>query len=402
MPTYLYAARDLKTGQPTTGALSALSTDDLAHRLRAVGYLLIRARAELEKKTVKAASGRLKKQEVILFTLHLAVYLGAGVSLLEALRNLGEAYRSKRLLGTIRDLHDRVHGGSSFSEALSAHPRNFSRLYVGLIRGGEATGKLDGALTSLAGYLEWQADLQAKIKEASIYPIMLICGLCGVIAVLIGKVVPTFKPFFVESGIPLPAPTLMVLALSDVFAHYWLPAVVIIVGLAAACKAWYNTPWGRYTLDSVKLRLPLFGGLIRSACLSRFTHTLSLNLTSGVPLLEALETAADVTGNARLARAVLYCRRHVSAGEELAASMETTQEFPPLVVNMVRVGEQSGSLAMTLGKISEFFDKEVPATIKKLFVIMEPLMIAVIGIVVGGIALAVFMPLFTIAQTIGG
>lgn len=401
MPTYLYAARDLKTGQPTTGALSALSPDDLAHRLRAVGYLLIRARAELEKKAVRAASGKLKKHEVILFTLHLAVYLGAGVSLLEALRNLSEAYRSKRLMGTIRDLHDRVHGGSSFSEALSAHPRNFSRLYIGLIRGGETTGKLDGALTSLAGYLEWQADLQGKIKEASIYPIMLICGLCGVIAILIGKVVPTFKPFFVESGIPLPPPTLIVLAVSDGFQHYWLWVVMIIAGLAAACKAWYNTPWGRYTLDSAKLRLPLFGGLIRSACLSRFTHTVSLSLTSGVPLLEALETAADVAGNARLAQAVRSCRRHVSVGEELATSMEATREFPPFVVNMVRVGEKSGSLTMTLGKISEFFDKEVPATVKKLFVIMEPLMIAVIGVVVGGIALAVFMPLFTIAQTIG-
>jgi type IV pilus assembly protein PilC len=400
MPNYSYIARDIKTGESVKSSMLANSELDLANKLRANGYILIKA--EEEKGKIDSKSGKLKPKELLTFTLHLSAFLNAGIPILEALDDLSTASGSERASSVISDIYRRVKGGSSLSDALSAYPKSFPKIYTALVKSGEGTGNLDSALVNIASYLEWQMGLRAKVKEAATYPIILTCGMIGVVAILVGKVVPTFKPLFEGAGVALPLPTQIVLGVSDIFRKFWYLALIGIVGFFLFFKFYSKTEKGRYLIDSLKLKLPLFGVLIRKVCLSRFAHTLSLSINSGVTLLEALRTSSEVIGNVKISKAVDKAEESVNMGEELATALERSNEFPTLVIKMIKVGEKSGSLVESLNKVSQFYDREVPSVINKIFALMEPIMIVVIGVVVGGIALSIFLPLFRLAQTIGG
>jgi type IV pilus assembly protein PilC len=303
----------------------------------------------------------------------------------------------------VEDIAQRVESGCTFKEALALHPRSFNKLFISIIGAGESTGKLSFALNDLAKLIDWQLDLEAKMKEASIYPIVLFCAMIGVVTVLMAVVIPKFEPMFKDLNVELPIATQIVMGASKI---WWAPFLVI--GIAAGIWTFIGmTPKGRYRLDKFKLTLPVVGDLLTKISLSRFCHTFSLALRSGVNVFNALGIAAEVTGNSFIESSVSKARDYVNVGEKISTSMELSGKdsgckFPDIVIRMINVGEQSGSLADTLDKVNQFYDKEVPSTVKKIFSLMEPLMILMMGVVVGGIALSVFLPLTKLISAVGG
>jgi type IV pilus assembly protein PilC len=403
MANYSYLARD-DAGKQVKGVMSAETELDLANRLRTMGYFLtsVKSAAKISKKD-EAKGGHLNQVEVLNFTNQISISLEAGVPLLTVLKDLGINTQQKNLKYVVEDIAHRVESGCTFKEALAMHPHSFNKLFISIIGAGESTGKLSFALNDLAKLIDWQLDLEAKMKEASIYPIILFVAMIGVVTVLMAMVIPKFEPMFNDLNVELPLATQIVMGASKI---WWVPFVVI--GIAAG--VWISigmTPKGRYQLDKFKLTLPIVGDLLTKISLSRFCHTFSLALRSGVNVFNALGIASEVTGNSFIESSVSKARDYVNVGEKISTSMELSGKdsgckFPDIVIRMINVGEQSGSLAETLDKVNNFYDKEVPSTVKKLFSLMEPLMILIMGIVVGGIALSVFLPLTKLISAVGG
>ncbi len=403
MANYSYKARD-DAGKLVKGVMSAENELDLANRLRNMGYFLTSIKSVMViNKKEGAKGGHLNQVEVLNFTNQLAISLEAGVSLLTVLKDLMINTPEKKVKNVVEDITHRVESGCTFREALASHPHSFSKLFISIIGAGESTGKLSFVLNDLAKLIEWQLELEAKMKEASIYPIILFSAMIGVVTVLMAMVIPKFEPMFKELNVELPLATQIVLGASKL---WWIPFLIfgavagfwIIIGL---------TPKGRYQLDKFKLSLPVIGDLLTKMSLSRFCHTFSLALRSGVNVFNALGMASEVTGNSFIEASVSKARDYVNVGEKISTSMELAGnysgcKFPNIVIRMISVGEQSGSLADTLDKVNQFYDKEVPSTVKKMFSLMEPLMILIMGIVVGGIALSVFLPLTKLVSAVGG
>ena len=403
MANYSYLARD-DAGKLVKGVMSAESELDLANRLRTMGFFLtqVKSAPNVSRKD-EAKGGHLNQVEVLNFTNQISISLEAGVPLLTVLKDLGMNTQQKKLKYVVEDIAHRVESGCTFKEALAMHPRSFNKLFISIIGAGESTGKLSFALNDLAKLIDWQLDLEAKMKEASIYPIILFCAMIGVVTVLMAVVIPKFEPMFKDLKVELPLATQIVMGASKI---WWAPFLVI--GIVAGIWIFIGlTPKGRYQLDKFKLTLPVVGDLLTKISLSRFCHTFSLALRSGVNVFNALGIASEVTGNSFIESSVSKARDYVNVGEKISTSMELSGKdsgckFPDIVIRMINVGEQSGSLADTLDKVNSFYDKEVPSTVKKLFSMMEPLMILIMGIVVGGIAMSVFLPLTKLISAIGG
>ena len=403
MPNYNYQARD-DAGKLAKGVMSAEDELDLANRLRNMGYFLTSVQSVTVINKKDGTKGeQLNQVEVLNFTNQLAISLEAGVSLLTVLKDLMVNTPEKKVKKVVEDITHRVESGCTFREALALHPRSFSKLYISLIGAGESTGKLSFVLNDLAKLIEWQLELKAKMVEASVYPIVLFSAMIGVVTVLMAMVIPKFEPMFKELNVELPLATQIVLIASKL---WWIPFLIfgvvagfwIIIGL---------TPQGRYQLDRFKLNLPVIGDLLTKISLSRFCHTFSLALRAGVNVFNALGMASEVTGNSFIEASVSKARDYVNVGEKISTSMELAGNssgcrFPNIVIRMISVGEQSGSLADTLDKVNQFYDKEVPSTVKKLFSLMEPLMILMMGVIVGGIALSIFLPLTKLISAVGG
>jgi type IV pilus assembly protein PilC len=404
MANFAYQARD-DAGKLVKGIMAAEDEADLFNRLRKMGYFLTSARlSTLSPKTVSAAKGgKLNQKEVLNFTTQIAISLEAGVPLLTVLKDLGINSQQRKIKAVVEDIGRRVESGCTFKESLSSHPRSFSQLYISIVGAGESTGKLPLVLTDLSKLIEWQLDLKAKITEASIYPIVLFVAMIGVVSVLMAVVIPKFEPMFKELGVALPLATQLVLAASKL---WWVPFILIgvFVGLWLIIG---SSAKGRYNLDKFKLKIPIVGDLMLKIALSRFCHTFSLSLRSGVNVFNALGIASEVTGNRFLEASVSKARDYVNVGEKISIALELAGKdsggkFPDIIIRMINVGEQSGSLAQTLEKVNQYYDKEVPSTVKQLFSLMEPLMIFFMGIVVGGIALSVFLPLTKLISAVGG
>jgi type IV pilus assembly protein PilC len=403
MANYSYLARD-DAGKLVKGAMAAESELDLANRLRTMGFFLtqVKSAPNVSKKN-EAKGGNLNQVEVLNFTNQISISLEAGVPLLTVLKDLGMNTQQKKLKYVVEDIAHRVESGCTFKEALAMHPHSFNKLFISIIGAGESTGKLSFALNDLAKLIDWQLDLEAKVKEASIYPIILFCAMIGVVTVLMAVVIPKFEPMFKDLNVEMPLATQIVMGASKI---WYVPFVVI--GIMVGIWMFIGiTPKGRYQLDKFKLSLPVVGDLLTKIALSRFCHTFSLALRSGVNIFNALGIAAEVTGNNFIEASVSKARDYVNVGEKISTSMELSGKesgckFPDIVIRMINVGEQSGSLADTLDKVNQFYDKEVPSTVKKLFSLMEPVMILMMGLVVGGIAMSVFLPLTKLISAVGG
>lgn len=407
MQSYAYTARD-ERGKLVKGTLSCESELSLTGVLRQKGLVLTSAKPVIviggAGKTVGGKSrkkGHLNSVELLNLTTQMAISLDSGVPLLASLKDLVEGTPSPKIKTIVEDIVRSVESGRSFKDALNDHPKSFPKLYISIVGAGESTGKLPLVLNDLAKLIDWQLDLGSRIKEASIYPVILFSTMIMVVTVLVTVVIPKFEPMFAELKVALPLPTQVVMGLSRFSRNYWWVAVLTGIISVVTYNIANSKEKGRYIIDKWKLKLPLAGPLLEKVALSRFCHTFALSLRSGVNVFSALGIASEVTGNAYFEKLVVKARDYVNVGEKISTALKMSGKFPYLVVRMIAVGEQTGSLSESLERVNQFYDKEVPAAIKKMFALFEPLMIVFMGVVVGGIAMSVFLPLIKIIGSIG-
>ena len=402
MLKYIYTARD-ESGKAVKGEMLAESELELGSKIAKQGYYLTGYKLDKGPVRVKGPSKNyhLKTTDVLRFTFQLATLIDAGLPLLEGLKDMARESGDARAQTIIDDVRYRVEAGETLEGALSFHPNSFPQLYRAIIGAGEATGKLGQVLHDLTVLLEWQMELNSKIKEAAAYPLILSIVMIIVVAILVVRVIPMFTPIFEELHSTLPLPTQIVLGVSYAVRTYWYLILIAIGGTIFGYKSFVSTDIGRYKADSIKLKLPLVGSLLRKIALSRFVHTFALSFRAGINLLTCLDIAKKTTGNVRLELAIGHARDSVNVGEKLAPSLQVSGEFPQMVIRMISVGEQTGSLTNSLLKIAEYYDKEVASSVRKIFTAFEPIMIVTMGVVVGGIAMSIFMPMFQMVEKMG-
>jgi type IV pilus assembly protein PilC len=398
MPTFTYVARS-RDGRRQTGTMNSENRQALVKSLTARGLTPERIEAKGAKKS--GTTYKVKSREVLVFTRQLSTIVNAGLPLLQGLDILSEQTEDPRFTKVLEMIGEDVEGGESFSDALRRHPRIFTDLYVSMVRSGEASGNLDGVLVQLADYMESMEELKRRIKSAMTYPVVAFGMIVVIAAGLIIFVVPQFGEIFSSFDAPLPGPTLMLLKLSELLRSVWALGVVAIgVLIFFAVRLYGRTESGRYNLDAIKLRLPVFGKLLRKVSISRFTRTLSTLTKSGVAILAALEIAERTAGNEIFARTVRHAADSVRQGETLAEPLARSGQYPAMVTRMIAVGEKTGALEQMLAKISDFFDSEVRAAIDALTSLIEPILIMMMGIVVGGIVIALFMPILQLSTLV--
>lgn len=395
MALYEYKARD-RDGLAITGELEVESEEQLADRLEKMDYILIEAHEKREpgSEDLLFKYRKVKSKQLVEFSVELSTLINAGIPLMSALDAMEEQASEKLFKGIIHQVRRDVMGGDSFSQALSKHPKAFNTLYVSMVRAGEATGELDKILVSLAKFLETSENNKAKVKAALIYPAVMSIVAVAVVIFLITMVLPNFVNIFKSAGVELPLPTKIVLGVSKIITTYWY---VIIGGICIAVytiKEYIKTEKGRYYFDMFKFKVPVFGKLIKKATISRFTRTFGTLMESSVPILTALDIVKGSVGNSAMAIIIDNIRNSVRQGGRVYEQIELSGMFPKMVSKMVNVGENSGSLDKMLMKVSDFYDNEVETEIKGLTSVIEPLMIVVMGIIIGVIVLSVMLPMF--------
>ena len=402
MQAYVYKARDEK-GKLVKGITNADSELDLASRLNKQGFVLTFAKVTSQRAVRKSylKTGRLSANELLQFTSQLAISLDSGVNLLTSLEDLSDGAPTAKIKNIIESIGRNVESGRSFRDALADYPESFPKLYVAIVGAGENTGKLPLVLNDLTKLLEWQLELNAKIKEASIYPLILFIVMILVVGVLVTVVIPKFEPMFADLKLNLPLPTQIIMSTSRIIRKFWWIGILLIVAFITTFKFIGSNEKGQREIDKLKLKLPLAGNLLEKIILSRFCHTFALALRSGVNVFTALGIASEVTGNRYVESSIIKARDYVNVGEKISTSLKMAGNFPHLVIRMINIGEQTGTLSDSLEKVNQYYDKEVPATIKRMFSIFEPMMIVIMGAVVGGIAISVFLPLMQVISKVG-
>jgi len=400
MPTYAYVAR-ARDGKKHRGTLTAENRQALITALQRKGLTPDQIKESGARSKVNRT--KVKSRELLIFSRQLSTIVNSGLPLLQGLDILSEQIEDPRFQKAIADIAQSVEAGETFSEALRKYPRIFSDLYVSMVRAGEASGDLDGVLLQLADYLESMEELKRRIRSAMTYPVVALSMILLIAAGLIIWVVPQFAEIFASFDADLPAPTQLLINISNGLRQplTLLAVIGIIVGSVVGYRAYYATESGRLNIDRMKLRLPVFGKLMRKVAISRFTRTLSTLTRSGVAILGALEIAERTAGNEVFARVVRHAGESVRNGETLADPLARSGEFPAMVTRMIGVGEKTGALEQMLGKISEFYDSEVKATVDGLTSMIEPILILLMGIVVGGIVIALFMPILQLSSIVG-
>ena len=421
MARYTYVALDSR-GQESTGVVEAASTNEAIGQLRQAGYfptnvseeatltaLKTKDRRPKEKKAPpgkKAGSINIvlfqrktvKPKALMIFTRQLATLIDAGLPLLRGLSVLAKQERDSVLKKTINKLADSVQGGSTFSEGLAQHPLLFNNLYVNMVRAGELGGVLEVVLTRLAEFQEKAQRIKNKVVAAMVYPIIVLVLALAIMTFLMLFIVPRFEAIFHDmlGDKPLPAITLFVIGVSGFVQKHWAILLGLLVGIITIYKVVARTRAGRAGFDRIKLRAPLFGDLIRKTSISRFSRTLGTLVTSGVPILQALTITRETAGNMVIARAISQVHDRVKEGESIVLPLETSGAFPPMVISMIDVGEETGQLPEMLLKIAEVYDDEVDNSVAALTSLLEPIMIVLLALIVGTIVIALFMPLISI------
>lgn len=406
MAVFSYVARDSK-GTKHRGTINADNRQNAIQQLQLKG-LSIDKLVEEEKKLFGFSLGssaqmkRIKTADLLVFTRQLSTIISAGLPLLQGLDILADQTEDPNFAVVIDSIAQHVEAGETFSDALRKYPRAFPELYVSMVRAGEAGGDLDGVLMQLADYLEESEDLKRRIRSAMTYPVVAFSMIILIATGLVIFVVPQFAEIFGSFGKKLPAPTQFLINLSHVLrtVYAWLIIIGSIIGIISFLRIYGSTEMGRYNLDQIKLRLPVFGDLIRKVSISRFTRTLSTLIKSGVPILQALEIVERTSGNEVFARAVRQSGESVRNGEALSEPLGRSGVFPPMVTRMIAVGEKTGELEAMLKKISDFYDSEVRAKVDGLTSLIEPLLIGLMGLVVGSIIVALFLPILQLSSLV--
>jgi type IV pilus assembly protein PilC len=392
---YEWEGRD-KNGKIVRGEIRAGGEAQVNASLRRQGILL----TKLKKRRTSGGSS-VKQKDIALFTRQLATMMKAGVPLLQSFDIVGRGATNPRLTKLLNDIRSDVETGTSLSAAFRKHPMHFDALYCNLVEAGEAAGILEALLDRLAIYQEKTIALKNKIKSALMYPIAVLVVAFVVLVVIMIKVIPAFKEVFSSFGADLPGPTLLVIAMSEFFVAWWLVIFGVMIGGGYMfMQSWKRSVKMQMVMDRLLLRIPIFGALINKSVIARWTRTLSTMFAAGVPLVEALDSVAGAAGNAVYAEATQKIQRDVSTGSALTTAMQTTGVFPNMVIQMTSIGEESGSLDNMLGKAAEFYEEEVDDMVKGLSSLMEPIIIVVLGTLIGGIVVAMYLPIFKIGQVV--
>jgi type IV pilus assembly protein PilC len=405
MATFAYTGR-ARGGQTITGEFTADSMDAAVTALRRDQILVTKINpvkdgaAAPGAKKIKSKS--VKAKDLAVFTRQFSVMIGAGLPLVQCLDILGTQAEDKNFGEVILATRADVEGGASLADAMKKHPKTFDSLFTNMIAAGEAGGILDAILKRLATYIEKAVKLKGQVKSAMVYPIAVIVIATVVVGAILWKVIPTFAQLFAGLGADLPLPTRIVIALSNGLVRYMPFIVVGIVALVFGFRAYYRTTGGRMVIDRVVLKLPVLGNLMRKIAVARFCRTLSTLLASGVSILEALDITARTAGNAVVEEGIQTTRKSIERGETIAGPLKQTGVFPPMVVQMIGVGEATGALDTMLGKIADFYEEEVDVAVAGLLTLLEPLMIALLGGIVGGIVIAMYLPIFSLINQLTG
>ncbi|MBA2687628.1 MAG: type II secretion system F family protein [Gemmatimonadaceae bacterium] len=396
MPTFTYTARSF-SGDLRTATVDAPSRDEVIAQLKRQRLSVVKIDQQGGK---SKAGGKIKMRDIVIFTRQFSTMINAGLPLVQALTILSEQTESKPLAEVTRRVVFDVESGHTVADALSKHPKAFTNLYVNMVAAGEAGGILDTILLRLAGFLEKNDKLVRKVKGAMIYPSMIFGVAFIAIIVLLIVVIPVFQTMFASVGVPLPLATRVVIALSVALKSYWW--MILGVGIAAFVvgQRYYATPKGKYNIDRIMLYVPILGDVLRKSSVSRFTRTLGTLISSGVSILDGLEITAKTAGNRVVQTAILESRASIAGGETIAGPLRKSGVFPPMVISMIAVGEQTGGLDEMLSKIADFYDDEVDAAVSNLLAMLEPIMIVFLGVVVGGMIVAMYLPIFDIMDAV--
>lgn len=406
MPTtYAYKVRD-REGKILSGSLDADSTSLVANRLREMGYVPI----SIDKKggagvkreiAIPGFSNRVKLKEVSVFSRQFAVMINSGLTLMRSLSILAIQTENQYFAGVIEQVRRDIESGSSLSQALGRHPKQFNKLYIAMVRAGETGGSLDTTLSDLAATIEKQVELRGKIRSALAYPVAVLSLVSLILMAMLVFIVPIFKKMYASLGGTLPAPTLILIDVSNIMVHS-MPIVILCVIVGGFFyRRWVSTRTGRAARDAVVLRIPVFGGLIRKTAMARFASTLATLLRSGVPVLESLEITTDTVGNEVVADGVRAIQEGAKQGDPLTRPLRDHPVFPPMVIQMMSVGEETGALDTLLDKVATFFEDEVNRTVETLTSLLEPLLICVLGSAVGAMVICLYLPMFNIIKLVG-
>lgn len=399
MPEFNWVASNAK-GDQKKGTMEAVSPDAVHAALRRQGMnpTKVKAKPKEIKINIPGFKEKVGERDIVIFTRQFATMIDAGLPLVQCLEILASQAENKTLGKTLETVQNDVEGGSAYAEALGRHPKIFDELYVNMVAAGEAGGILDTILSRLAAYIEKAMALKKKVKSAMVYPITILFVAVGVVAILMVFVIPKFAAMFVGMGGELPAITQMVIDMSHFAASYRMVVLIAaFFGVSYLFKRYYATVGGKRRMDGLFLKGPIVGPLIRKVAVAKFTRTLGTMLSSGVPLLDALEICAKTAGNKVVEEAVLFTRDSISEGKTIADPLEESGVFPPMVVQMISVGEATGALDAMLSKIADFYDDEVDTAVDALTSLMEPVMMVFLGGAIGFVVIAMYLPIFKMA-----
>jgi type IV pilus assembly protein PilC len=396
MPDYKYQGTN-RSGSSVSGVMTAGSKAELTNLLKRQQITPTKMSEKGKEFNMPTFGGGVNAKELAIFTRQFSVMIDAGLPLVQCLEILASQQENKFFQKVLTNTRSMVEGGSTLSTAMRASPKVFDGLYVNMVEAGETGGILDIILQRLSTYIEKNVKLQRAVKSALVYPVGVLTVAGGVITLLLWKVVPIFATLFAGLGVDLPLPTKIVITMSNFVGSYWgLGGLILLVGTIFALKAWYGTPQGKFVLDTIVLKLPVLGLLMRKIAVARFTRTLGTLISSGVPILEGLDITAKTSGNAVVERALLKVRRSLEEGKSLTEPLKESEVFPGMVTQMIAVGEQTGAMDAMLQKIADFYEEEVDAAVKDLLTALEPIMIVFLGTVVGGVVISMYLPLFSL------
>ena len=400
--SYAYKVKD-RSGQLANGIMDADNVAAVVAKLRQMGYTVINIQektAGQKSKGIALFKKKVKSKDITVFSRQFATMINSGLSLTKSLSILSEQTGNPALAEVISSLQKDVEAGQALSEAMIRHPEVFSSLFVNMVRAGETGGVLDEVLLRVAEHYEKDMALKAKIKSAMAYPIIMFIMSMLIVFAMITFIVPVFVNMFSTLGGELPLPTKILVVMSDGIRRFWYLLILAVLGLRFAIKNYKKTPQGKFFFDRLKLKLPVFGELNTKLAVARFTRTFGTLVASGVPILQGLEIVSEAANNEVISRSVKEARASIKEGETIAKPLGNSKIFPPMVVQMISVGEETGALDAMLQKIADFYDQEVAAMVESLTSLIEPLMIAVMGVVISGIIISLYLPMFKLITLI--
>jgi type IV pilus assembly protein PilC len=402
MNTFSYQARDA-SGKIVSGIQDALNEDNAVTSLMSRGLMVLSLQQKAAVSRSRKKTWTVKETDLVLFTRQLSTMIEAGISLVQAMTALYDQCDPKRqrnLRHIISDVTTRVQGGETFHESIAKHPRVFDRLFVSMVKAGEHGGLLAEILDRLAGFLEASARLRKKVKSAMTYPVIVICIAFAITTFLLVKVVPIFGEIFKDFGAKLPAPTQFLIDVSEFIRGEWYFLVLLLAGIFVGARTFLRSTRGKQIADRYKLKLPIFGPLIHKICMSRFSRTFAQLIRSGVPILEVLDIVGGASGNHVVETSIKGVSEDVEKGDNLSVALSKKKIFPPMMLRMVSAGEATGKIDTMLEKMADFWDEEIEAMLDALTSLIEPLLIVFLGVIVGGIVIAMFLPIFKLNEVV--